>query len=187
MDFNAILRPFSKFKDAVLCMNLTSIFPKIMPDRITNITAVLQNFAPGYSKQQIEAVVDKYESILPRFDDNIGNIKNSLPSQDVVAFINKQDNMMIRNLFPPMSSCCGKQLRMEKPNKVVIFEKLACWKGYAFTAKCNVCHVIFDISHYTDAEKMRYYYKDADTMEYFRSTRETVFHRSFLMEVDRDL
>ena len=75
MDFNAIIRPFSKFKDAVLYMNLTSIFPKIMPDRITNITAVLQSFAPGYSKQQIEAVVDKYESILPRFDDNIGNIK----------------------------------------------------------------------------------------------------------------
>ena len=90
---------------------------------------------------QIEAVFDKYESILPRFNDNIGNIKNSLPSQDVVDLINKQDNMMIKNLFPPVNSCCGKQLRMEKPTKVVIFEKLACWNGFAFTAKCNICHI----------------------------------------------
>ena len=79
-----------------------------------------KRFAPGYSNQQIEAVVDKYESIAPRLDDNIGNTGNVLPPKEVMSYINNHDTMM-RNVFPPVRSCRGKQLKMESQTKLSFF------------------------------------------------------------------
>ena len=41
MDFNILLSPFVKLKDAFLCLNLAQIFPKDVPNKVDMINEVM--------------------------------------------------------------------------------------------------------------------------------------------------
>ena len=97
-----ILRPFKKLRDAILCLNLSSVFPKLIPNRVQLITEVINNCTEGYSETQVRAAVDKFENILPRYEDNTGNLGSAPVPPEIAEFVNsKQGSMSLRNLFPP--------------------------------------------------------------------------------------
>ena len=77
-----ILRPFKNIKDAILCLNLSSVFPKLIPNRVQLITEVINNCTEGYSETQVRAAVGKFENILPRYEDSTGNLGSApVPSR----------------------------------------------------------------------------------------------------------
>ena len=187
MDFNMILRPFKKFKDAILCLNLSNVFPKLIPNRVQLITEVINTCSDGYTDTQVRAAVDKFESILPRYQDSTGNLGSAPVPPEISSYINSREgSMSLRNLFPPQSTCCGTNLKFLKGVECMVFEINGALPGLVFVGTCNKCKTVYDVSHIIRKGK-KLYYANTDEIKYFRSTRDTVFERELLSIVDRDL
>ena len=191
MDFNIILRPLRRLQDAVACCKLIKIFPNGIRNRILHIKETLNRFSEGqnYSTDQVALAVQKFDSVLPRYNDNPTDISDNVVEEMVERYILKdsQREVGVRNIFPPVQKCCDRDLDMRSVSRCIVFERCkGALQGQLFDGKCNACNKLYTANTIKNGE-IEIHYKDVLDLPYFVSSRETVFDTDFLNFVDREM
>ena len=133
--------------------------------------------------------MQKFDKVLPRYGDIPADVTDAAVEEMTEIYLSKDQkrDVGLRNIFPPIHTCCNKELEIRSTANCIVFERCkGALQGQLFEGKCNTCMKVYTANTVKNG-KSETYYQEILELEYFVSSRETIFSTEFLNSVDRDM